>query len=417
MNRFLFAPVVLGLALLVACSSNEGGPALDDVAGARKIADEVRPAVDQVVQANNQFACDLYRRLGASESGNLFFSPFSISTALSMTWAGARGATAADMARVLHFTGPPDDIHDGFQALLGSLNTGAGLGGYELTTANRLWGQAGFDFLPPYRTLTREKYGAGLEEMDFRADPEDSRQTINRWVEQETRDRIQDLLPGGSITPDTRLVLTNAIYYKGKWQNMFDPDETRDAVFHLDADRQVQVPMMQQGGPWKVGGDGKARMLRLPYSGRDLDMLVLLPGPEEGLGGLEARLTPELVKEWIDGLGEEEIDVYLPRFTVTSQFSLRLTLSDMGMGIAFQDRADLTGMRAAGNLFIQDAIHKAFVKVNEEGTEAAAATGVIVGVTSVGPLDFRADRPFLFIIRDDVTGSFLFIGRVVDPTA
>lgn len=415
MTRVPLVVALAGLVLLAACASDDPRTPPDDVGAARQIASELQPAVSRVVEANTQFAFDLHRRLVAERSGNLFYSPFSISTALAMTWAGARGGTADEMAAVLHFEAPADDIHAGFQALLASLNVGAGFGGYELSSVNRLWGQQGFEFLAPFLALTQDRYGAGLAALDFQTQSETARRTINDWVAGQTHDRIQDLMPEGSVTPDTRLVLTNAVYYKGTWQYTFDPRLTSDASFRVDASRTVTVPMMHQKGEWTTGGDGKAQFLLLPYSGRDLDMMVLLPGLEEGLGGLESRLTPQLLREWLADSGEAEVDVYLPRFTMTSDFSLRPVLSQLGMGTAFSDLADFTGICAAGGLTITDAVHKAFVKVNEEGTEAAAATGITVGVTSM-PASFTVNRPFLFLIRDNVTGSILFVGRVVDPT-
>lgn len=417
-SPFLLTVALSALAALAACSGSDTikGPGLnpDDVIAARKVADEAKPALDTVVRANNAFTFDLYRKLAAKD-GNLFFSPFSVSTAFAMAWAGARGRTAGEMADVLHFSAPDGEIHDGFDALLTSLNAGAKLGGYELATANRLWGQEDFGFEQAYLDLTRESYKAGLEPMNFKGDPESCRQTINRWVEDQTKDRIKDLLPQGSIIPDTRLVLTNAIYFKGQWLSLFDKDKTGDAPFHVTADRDVTVPMMHQEAKWKTGGAGTAQILELPYEGRDLSMLVLLPAPNDDLANLEASIDADRLATWRDAMHETTLDVSLPRFSVTSEFSLGATMADLGMPTAFTEAADFSGISSQQGLMISDAVHKAFVKVNEEGTEAAAATGIVFRTTSVTP-SFRADRPFLFLILDNLTGSVLFMGRVTDPS-
>lgn len=407
--------VSLALALALGACSGDNPTAPVDPLVVRQLPESVRAEASQVVEGNNKFALDLYRQLSGAD-GNLFLSPFSISTAFAMTYAGARTTTESEMSAVFHFPLDQDRLHPVFHELLASLNTGIGLDGYRMDVANRLWGQQGFGFLTAYLTLTREQYGAELETMDFAGDADASRQRINAWVEEQTQQKIKDLLPPGSVGSATRLVLTNAIYFKGKWQSQFDPKETRDALFHLSPTETVTVPLMHLNAEMAVGYGKGLSILELPYSGRDLSMLILLPETIDGLPAVEAALTPENLETWRGTLLEREVDIYLPRFTVTSFFSLAQTLTAMGMPTAFTFEADLSGMNGARNLFIQDALHKAFINVNEEGTEAAAATGVVVGEVSMPP-QFNADHPFILLIRDNVTGSILFLGRVVNPVA
>jgi serpin B len=391
------------------------GPGPDPLT-ARQLPQGIRTDADAVVAGNNRFALDLYRNVKKEQEGNLFFSPFSVSTAFAMTYAGARGTTEAEMAAVFHFPGEPVRLHEGFEALLHSLDTGAGFGGYRLNIANRLWCQSGFTMLGPFLDITRERYGAGLEPVNFKTAPEDARNTINTWVEDKTNGKIQDLMPRGSITTDTRLVLTNAVYFKGLWLRQFDPAQTRNRDFRVDATRTVSVPIMSQKGDFDFGRPEGLKVLRLPYQTQDLAMIFLLPDADDGLAGVEDRLTPDNLAAWLESADEATVTVFIPRFRIESKFSLNGTLSDMGMPTAFDDRADFSGMTGAMRLVIQSAVHQGYVEVNEEGTEAAAATGIGVGVTSVPPT-FTADHPFLILIRDEVTGSILFLGRVVDPSA
>lgn len=412
-HHLLAGPLFVALAL-VACSDHEPTTPNDPLV-VRQLPEPVRAEAAEVVAGNTAFALDLYRGV-SGQPGNLFLSPFSISTAFAMTYGGARGATESEMSAVLHFPFEQARLHPVFHELLKSLDTGIGLDGYRLDVANRLWGRADYAFLPEYLTLTREQYAAELATVDFAGQPEAARTQINAWVEEKTQQKIHDLLPPGSVQPSTVLVLTNAIYFKGKWQTQFDPKLTHDGTFRVDAGRTVTVPMMHMNAELALGQAAGGLLLELPYSGRDLSMLFLLPDAMEGLPALEQSLTPANLDAWRGTLHTSEINVYLPRFTVTSSFSLKETLSALGMPVAFSDAADFSGMNGTGGLTITDALHKAFVTVNEEGTEAAAATGVVVGPTSAPP-QFVADHPFLFLIRDNVTGSILFLGRVVDPTA
>jgi serpin B len=369
--------------------------------------------VEAVVRGNTRFALDLYGKLSA-EGGNLFVSPYSISTALAMTYAGARGETADQMAAVLHLPPNPGRVHEAFAAL-----KELGRGGDQLAVANRLWGQAGYHFLPEFLATTRESYGAELAEVDF-ARAEDARRRINGWVEEQTRGKIADLIRPGVLDPQTRLVLTNAIHFKGDWADPFPKAATRDAPFRLTPEESADVPLMNRRGSYRYfAGDG-LKALELPYEGRDLAMLVLLPDEVGGLAALERELDEANLAKWVDGLKARDVDVALPRFRMASQLSLDETLKGLGMPLAFdRARADFSGMTTQEELFIWAVVHKAFVDVNEEGTEAAAATAVVMAPRSAAvprkPAVFRADHPFVFAIRDTKTGSILFLGRVVDP--
>ena len=369
-----------------------------------------------VAEANNAFALDLYAKLKDAE-GNLFFSPFSISTALAMTYAGARGNTAKQMAEVLHFDLPQESLHSALGALMSKLQAGKKDSGYQLSIANALWGQAGYEFLPSFLDLTNKNYGAGLREVDFRQ-TEKARKKINKWVEEQTNDKIKDLIKEGALGPQTLLVLTNAIYFLGDWAYQFEEDRTSDAPFALLAGDKVKVPMMRQTEDFKYmeGDDFKA--LELPYKNNELSMIIFLPNKPDGLPGFEKALTAERVATSIAKMGKEEVRVKLPKFKLTSEFLLVDTLKSMGMTDAFAlPPADFSGMTGRKNLFIAKVIHKAFVDVNEKGTEAAAATGVVMELTAIPgePKVFKADHPFLFLIRDNRTAGILFMGRVMDP--
>jgi serpin B len=386
------------------------------------LAAEPAPAPDKaaVVKGNNEFAFDLYAQL-RTRDGNLFFSPYSISTALAMTYAGARGDTAAQMADVLNFTLDQQRLHPAFSALLADTRPPQGdpkKTPYELHVANALWGQKGYTFQQDFLTLTRNNYGAGLRDVDFKAATEEARKTINAWVEEQTKDKIKELLKPGVLNPDTRLVLTNAIYFKGNWAEQFKKEHTREAPFTTAGGKKVSVPMMHKTDDYRHFDGGTFQALELPYVGKDLSMVVFLPKKVDGLAEFEKQLTAENLTAWLGKLRQDEVQVALPKFKITAEFSLKETLSAMGMKDAFDPRkADFSGISGTKDLFIQAVVHKAFVEVNEEGTEAAASTAVVVGTTSarITPV-FRADHPFVFLIRDNRSGNILFLGRVADPS-
>ncbi|HIJ64310.1 MAG TPA: serpin family protein [Candidatus Hydrogenedentes bacterium] len=376
-----------------------------------------RADIEPVVRGNSAFAFDLYSQL-SDRDGNLFLSPFSISSALAMTYAGARGATAAEMAQVLHFARDQQDLDPVFGELLRQLRTESE--GCEVHIANALWAQEGYAFLDTYLATGKTHYAAALNLVDYVKAAEAARKTINGWVEDETRGKIADLIPPGVLDAMTRLVLTNAIYFKGTWAQEFEQANTRDEDFWATAERSVKTPMMHHTGQFGYFENEDMQALELPYEGEALAMVVLLPRRRDGLRALEQSLTAEAFERWVNGLGRTEVIVSLPKFKMTSEFSLKDTLTSMGMPLAFGMRADFSGMTGNTELFISAVIHKAYVDVNEEGTEAAAATGVVMQLKSVAvqpqPKVFRADHPFVFVIRDNRTGSIVFAGRLADPT-
>jgi len=366
------------------------------------------------------FAADLYDRL-ADEKGNLFFSPYSIESALAMVYGGARGETAAQMTRVLHFSLPPAQLHPAAGQLINSLEAAGTVDGKPacaLVVANALWSQKRFPYQPAFQNLVSRNYGGSLEEVDF-AEFEAVRKQINGWVEKQTRDKIKELIQPGNIDGNTRLVLTNAIYFKGAWADPFKKELTKTEPFHVDADRTVPVELMHQQHEFAYMETDDMQAVELPYAGQRLSMVVLLPKKVDGLAALEKQLTAEMINRWVEQLRGREVELSLPKFTMTCQFELAATLQAMGMTDAFSGKADFSGISTAEGMAISKVIHKAFVEVNEEGTEAAAATAVLMGPTGAfrkpaPPVVFRADHPFVFMIRDRETGVILFVGRMVD---
>jgi serpin B len=378
------------------------------------------PDIQQIARDNNEFALDLYHQLRADE-GNLFFSPFSISTALAMTYAGAKGETAGEMKTVLRFTKEGEALHSTFGELIASLNERGEDGAYQMSVANALWGQSGIKLLEKFWGTTQSSYGAGLKKVDFASDPEAARQTINAWIEEKTMQKIKELLARGIITNMTRLVLTNAIYFKGKWQDEFDENRTDDAPFILIGGDELDAPLMYQQKRFAYMENKDFQALSLPYVEGELSMIIILPRQMDGIGDLEKSLSSNALADCMAALKEQIVEVYIPKFKMTSAFNLSEALVAMGMKSAFNaGLADFSGMTGNKEFHIWAVVHKAFVDVNEEGTEAAAATAVTLGVTAIRPVErtipvFRADHPFLFLIRDNESGSMLFMGRVMNP--
>jgi serpin B len=375
--------------------------------------------VRTLVQGNNDFALDLYARLRAKE-GNLFYSPYSISTALAMTYAGARGPTAEEMAQVLHFSLDGKRLHPACAELIRELNGHSLPRDYQLAVAQSLWGDASLSVNPDFEGLIHAHYGARLRVVDFDRHPEPARQKINRWVEERTNDKIKELLHQGDIDSMTRMVLVNAIYFKAAWQRPFEKDETdQNAVFHA-AGKEVKAAMMHQTEEFNyVEGEG-FQAVELPYEARELSMVVLLPRERAGLGKLEQSLTAARLDACLGKLAPRRVEVALPRFKLEARFDLAKELAALGMPLAFSLGADFSGISTTQQLMISEVIHQAFVDVNEGGTEAAAATAVALALASPPPetpVAVQADHPFLFLLRDQRTGSILFLGRVTDPSA
>lgn len=375
-----------------------------------------------LVEGNSEFAFDLYQIL-KDKDGNIFYSPYSISLALAMTYAGARSDTEDEMADALNFLLARENLHPAFNALdlelasRGEEAKGKDDEGFRLHVVNAVWGQRDFPFLSEYLDLLAANYGAGLRVLNFIEAPEESRVTINDWVSEQTEERIQDLIPQGAINELTRLVLTNAIYFNAAWLHQFEEDATSEGDFYLLDGSTVKVPMMRQTETFGyMEGDGY-QAIELLYDGEELSTVILLP--EEGeFTAFEGSLSRQLVDSVIEGIGNKRVDLSMPKFEFDSSFGLKQALASLGMEKAFiPEEADFSGMDGRRDLFIQDVLHKAFVSVDEAGTEAAAASAVIIGLTSMPPEAIRVgiDRPFIFLIRDIETGTVLFVGRVLDP--
>ncbi|UQA59819.1 serpin family protein [Polyangium aurulentum] len=371
------------------------------------------------VDGNTAFALDIYQQL-RGEPGNFFYSPHSISTALAMTWAGARGQTETDMAAALHFNLPQDKLHAAFNKLdlelasRGQGAQGADGKGFRLNVANALWGQIGYHFEDPFLDALGLNYGAGMNVVDYEKAPLEAVELINSWVEKKTEDRIKNILSPDSIDGSTRLVLTNAVYFNAAWETPFEPGDTKDGAFTKQDGATVDVPMMHGNlqVPYGEGADYAA--VELPYDGNELSMVLILPNDLEAF---EASLDGARLAAVTSSLEERMVDTKMPRFKFDSKWSLVDPLKELGMGVAFSDGADFSGINGKGGLVITDVIHQSFVSVNEAGTEAAAATAVIVGETSAPlPAAITLDKPFLFFIRDIETKAVLFVGRVSDPS-
>ncbi|MDY6958461.1 MAG: serpin family protein, partial [Halobacteriota archaeon] len=349
----------------------------------------------------------------------VFFSPYSISTALAMTYEGARGETAEEIQSVFYFPVDDETRRRSFEAIHNNFNKEDA--DYKLETANALWIQEDYRILDEYIDTIEKYYGGRATNLDFINSTEDSRQTINSWVEEKTNNKIKDLFPQGSLDRYTRLVLTNAIYFKGDWVKQFNENDTRDEDFRVSSNQTVKVPMMERTGEearFNYAETEELQLLEMLYEGEELSMLILLPKNDD-IESIEESLTFENLGDWKSELRTQQVNVFIPKFTFTTRYSLNENLEEMGMPSAFTEKeADFSGIDGTYNLLIQSVVHQAFVDVNEEGTEAAAATGVSFGITSLPPepKTFRADHPFIFIIQEKETGTILFLGRVTDPS-
>lgn len=415
-------------AILAGCGNDEEspapGPSVEEAKSeaARLPATAAPSAVKTLTTNNARFALELLHAL--KPEGNFFYSPHSISIALAMTYAGAAGTTKTEMAKVLHFEQPDADLHAAFNTLdqqLASRGKNAkdvSGNAFRLRISNAAWAQKGYPFLASYLDVLAQSYGAGIKLLDFVGDSEGARLTINDWVDVQTEGKIPELLAQGSVNPDTRLVLTNTVYFNASWNERFEPKATQDGSFARLDGSTVTVPIMT--GPvserWAEGPGWQAT--EILYDGEEIAFLAILPEAgsfEQFEAALDGDKLGQIAGAVSDGY---RVTVKLPRFEFRSKRSLAPRLASMGMPTAFSDAADFSGMNGSGGLLIQDVIHEGFVKVNEAGTEAAAATAVSMGVTSAPEeRTFDATRPFLFVIQDRETGAALFIGRVVDPKA
>lgn len=376
----------------------------------------------QLAQGNNAFAMALYQNL-RSGNGNLFFSPYSISLALAMVYAGAGGDTEKQMADALHFSLPQERLHPALNALDQHITSNAQANnvpgqGFHLNIANAIWGQDSFPFLPAYLDLLAQDYGAGLHLADFIHAAEPARQVINAWVEQQTQGKITNLFPQGSIDDSTRLVLANAIYFKAAWASPFDPASTSNDTFYLLDGSQASVPMMhsKSDSSYLYAQGSNYQAVGLPYAGSDIMMVVLMPA-SGSFANFEAGLTDAQLEGILVGMKGASLNLEMPKFKTESQFDLESTLASLGMPDAFSDTADFSGMDGRKDLFIGDVLHKAYVNVDENGTEAAAATGIAMGGGGLAtqPQTVNINHPFLFFIFDPQTKTILFMGRMLNP--
>ena len=402
---------ILGALILLLVVS---GPSLGESADCPE-PDRIRARVAD----NNEFAFSLYQKIAGAEPNlgkNVFFSPYSISTALGMTYAGARGETAQQMAAALRFDAEQESLHQSFRDLASRLD-GTGKP-YQLKIANALWGQRNYPFEAKFLSLIGEFYAGGFQTLDFSQAPEPSRVAINHWVERQTADKIRNLLQQGEITSMTRLVLTNAIYFKGEWETPFEKNQTHPAPFKVSPGNSVEVPMMVRTGQLPYTETDTLQAVELPYDGKDLAMVLLLP--KDDLGSLEQNLSRQQVGILLAQLQPTRLSLFLPRFKFDARYALQNKdyLPALGMVAAFDSqKADFSGLTGHKGLYISGVFHKAFIDVNESGTEAAAVTAVVVGLKSMPPpaTVFRADHPFLFLIHHKPTGSILFMGRIANP--
>ena len=416
----LVVPLVLGL---VACAQPAAAGEVIQSGKPRETSPDVDDTdLTMLVNGNSDFAFDLYQALN-EEDDNTFYSPYSISLALAMTYASARGETEQQMADTLHFILPQDRLHPAFNSLdielsqRGEGAQGKDGEGFRLNIVNAIWGQKDYEFLTTFLDTLAENYGAGLRLLDFISAPDESRLTINNWVSDQTEGRIENLIPQGLINELTRLVLTNAIYFNAAWQYPFNEDMTEDSPFYLLDEEEVTVPMMRQTESFGYAEGEGYQAVELPYDGGELSMVILLPraGQFEVFEGL---LDAQRVDAIVNDLAQRPVILTMPKFEFESDFSLKETLAMMGMPVAFSGNADFSGMTGNRDLFIADVVHKAFVSVDEAGTEAAAATAVVMELTAVPetPVEVTIDHPFIFLIRDIETGTILFVGRVVNPS-
>ena len=378
------------------------------------LAAALHAADSPLVPAINAFTSASYKQLSGGDA-NLILSPFNIATALSMALAGASGKTASEIRSVLHLHADPT-YDAALAALLADLNQAGNTPGNQLHTANGLWVQKGFVVQSPFQTTLANHYHAPLTLLDFIANPEVARAQINQWTEEQTNNKITNLFPSGSINSQTRLVLASAIYFYGKWESPFLTSRTQPAPFNLSAGNTAQASFMNQTAHFGYFETPSAQILEMPYAGTGFAFDVLLPKTVTGLPALEKSLTPESLTAWLGSLTDKNVQLSLPKFRAESEFSLSSALSAMGMPVAFTAQADFSGIDSQRGLAISEVMHKAFVDVAEQGTEAAAATGITMRATAMRmtepPVVFRADHPFLFLIRYTKSGAILFIGRL-----
>ncbi|MBI4649468.1 MAG: serpin family protein [Bacteroidia bacterium] len=363
---------------------------------------------------NNQFAFELFARLDSGKN-NIFISPFSISSALSMTYAGARTITEKEMQKVLHFDSVQNTFHQRFSSVIEKMKEINLQKGIELRNTNGLWAQKNYRFSNDFFNLLGKFYFSEIHYADFVKKTEKSRAAINRWVEKETNLKIKELLKPGSVDANTMLVLVNAIYFYGTWQNKFNPEKTTKDKFYIDKDQTIEIDFMHQHEKFFYFEDKIFQAVELPYAGNKLSMFVILPNNGD-ITGFISGFDLAKYNEMVFTSREAKVDISMPKFKITGEYDLEEYLSLMGMPSAFGSGADFSGMTGSKGLFIDKIKHKAVIEINEEGTEAAAATAVIMRKNAMISKKFLANHPFIFIIKDNTTGSVLFLGKVENPS-
>ena len=408
MSRFTIA-WFLCLILIAGCRNNAPLPTKPV---------DLTPDADQfsLAKDNLEFALDLYQQIANQSNGNVMISPYSISSAIAMAYAGSRGETATQIAKVLRFRLEGERLHRAFSLSTQRMQVRAGENGGELDIANAVWGQQGIDCSPAYLELTKRWYGARLRDLDFK-EPEIARGTINRWVAMQTREHIPALLGPNDLDAGTRLVITNAVYFQGMWKSPFPDGMTAEQSFRVSGDRSVPVPMMSQHKQERYGEQPGFKILRMRYSQPEFSMTILLPNSVDGLPALEKQLTIANLQSWLEDCHDRNVRISIPSFRSDHKYSLKSTLSAMRMRLPFDDDADFSGI-SSERFKIGEVIHKSAIQVDECGTKAVAATAVVVNQPvsqPAPPVIFRADHPFLYFISDESTGSILFMGRFIEP--
>ena len=363
----------------------------------------------------NSFALKTYKQLANKDDKNVFFSPISINLAIGITYAGAKGETEQQMASVFNFPENTQKFHKSMGALQENILSKAS-DRVEISLTNQLWADQNYKFRCQYLQKAKKCYKAPVKRLNFYSNLDESRISINNWVEEQTNDKIKDLLPEGSLSEQTKMVITNTIYFKGQWEKKFDERNTRNEEFTTITGQKIETPTMNTSTKLNIYQEKNLKLIELPYDGKQFSMLVLLPNKRVTLASIEKELSTKSLNHYISSMTMSEVRLSLPKFKFDASYKLKTVLSDMGMPLAFSNAADFTGMSKIKDLRIDELFHKAFVEVSEEGTEAAAATAVVVvRKTSIISNEFKANRPFLFFIRENETGNILFFGRIANP--
>ncbi|MBI9019446.1 MAG: serpin family protein [Phycisphaerae bacterium] len=411
-TQFISLSIMLSMLISIGCIAQE--PKID--------LKKAKIQQNHAVQANNEFALRLYDKLNTSKefksnSGNLFYGPYSITTALAMTYNGAAGNTKTEMARALNFILDDTELNQALAAIAKSMADNNKAKTYELDIANALWLNNKESFLKDFINTNQKYYDTAIKKLDFYAKAEESAAAINKWCADNTNDKIKKIVEADNVR-QAALVLTNAIYFKGKWAIPFDPKKTHEQDFYINPETKVKTPLMYQKESFLFYSDATAQLIELPYKGDNIVMNLIMPTDRQvDISAIEKSLTAAKLDEYFKKMKIQKVRVSIPKFTMNFQAGLIETFKSMGMKDAFTSKADFSGINGHNNLLISDILHKSFVEVNEEGTEAAAVTAVVMTKSAMPRMpSFVADRPFIFIIRDKGTGSILFIGKLSDPS-